>query len=481
MSGKEFKTIMSNEIIKLLENIKLREVVMKTIQKLWHDAGFLYDNPNEYMEEYLEKNKDVSLWEEAWWQAENSENIGKIEQAFDKYVVQKMSRPHTLTLEELAEVFFDLTKLDDNHFREFEEFSSDDCNNLYMVFVNYVMNHILSHRYSDPFLICIVTDKEKGELLLEGFSRGYQFAMSKTRGKEFQPGNLDSIDSLEDAKVWDKNRISVRLLRGADVIKERPGGKKLYNLLTVIEGEMSTFACRELKDEISRILPTAIRSTDLLQAERFGGQYKVVCTDPLLIFEREIDGLPWIEDKLIESGKTLIRQYLDAYYSDSCGKKDSINRRIRNAVCLLIESDNQSNNAVGLALSITAIEALLGEKVDGIAKTLAERVGALLEPDRIQRNNTIKFVKDLYNARSDALHGRSVERENEARNNARHLAAAVLSGVISRRDFRRRLGDEPETPQELLQDLDKSFASGEATGVEDYNVRNLWKNRTTDL
>ena len=121
---------------------------------------------------------------------------------------------------------------------------------------------------------------------------------------------------------------------------------------------------------------------------------------------------------------------------------------------------------------------MINPKVDGITKILAERVGALLEADRSQRDNTIKFAKDLYGDRSDALHGRSLEKETEARTYARHLAAAVLSGVISRRDFRRRSGYEPEAPQKLLQDLDKSFASGDATRVEEYNVGELWKNRT---
>jgi len=466
----------NDQIKKLLENNKLREVVMKTIQKLWGDAGFLYDNPNDYMEEYLEKNKDVSLWEEAWWQAENSVDIGKIEKAFDTYVVQNMSRLHTLTLEELVEAFFDLTKPNENHFREFEQFSHDDCNNLYMVFVNYVLNHILSHRYSDPFPICMVTYKEEGERLLQGFWLGYQHA----KGEKWEPSALDDIRNWEETKIWDKNGVTVRFLRGADVIKETPGGKKLCHMLAVIEGEMSLSACSMLQNEMSRILPTAIRSADLLQAEGFGGQYKVVCTDPLLIFEREIDGLPWIEDKLIENGKTLIRQYLDAYYSDFTRKKDSINRRIRNAVCLLIESDNQPNDAVGLALSITAIDALLGEKGQEATEKLARNVATLLEPDTNQRYNAEEFVKDLYNDRSDSLHGRAVEKETEVRTNARQLAVAVLSAVISRRDFLYRSGYKPETPQELLQDLRKmSYQPGQPLGIEQYNVCELWRNRTT--
>ena len=125
---------MADEIIKLLENSKLREVVMKTIQKVWNDAGFFYDNPDESMQKYLEENKGASLWEEAWWrgQAENDGNIREIEKAFDKHVVQELAKPHRLTLEELVGAFFDLTKPDEKHIYEFEQFSSDDCNVLYM-------------------------------------------------------------------------------------------------------------------------------------------------------------------------------------------------------------------------------------------------------------------------------------------------------------------------------------------------------------
>ncbi len=464
---------MADEIIELLGNDKLRQAVITTIQKVWNDAGFLYDNPNEYMVEYLEKNKDVSVWEEAWWQVENSEYIGKIEKAFDKYVIQKMPMPHRLTLKELVEAFFDLAKPDENHFREFEQFTSDDCNNLYMVFVNYVINHILSHCYSAPFPICMVTNKEEAELWLQGFLRGYQHA----KGEKWEPSDLDGIRSWEETTVWDKNGVSVRLPRGADLIKERPGGKRLYHLLAVIEGEMSTLACSTLQNEMSRILPTAIRSADLLQTERFGGELKVIEPTIPLLYEREISGLPWGEEKLIEKAKPLIRHYLDAYYSDSSGKKDSINRRIRNAVCLLIESDNQANNAVGLALSITAMEALLGEKVDGVATMLAERVSALLEPDNTQRNNAIAFVKNLYNTRSRALHGELVETESAVRFNARHLAAAVLDAMIFLKLAAPSYYNVPDSPEELRKFLyDSRRTAGQPLGIEEYNVRELWKN-----
>jgi len=178
-------------------------------------------------------------------------------------------------------------------------------------------------------------------------------------------------------------------------LEHSPIGKKLHDLVAVIEGEISTLACSRLKAEMIRILPSAIRSADLLQTTAFG-EYKVVEPTIPVIYEREIKGLPWIEGKLIENGKILITQYLDAYYIEPT-KKDSIERRIRNAVDLLVESDNQPNDAIAIALSMTAIEALLGEKGEGIATKLADNVAVLLEPDTSQRNNATEFVKDLYN------------------------------------------------------------------------------------
>ncbi len=448
---------MNDEITQLLENNKLRQEVIKTIQSVWRYAGTLYDNPDEDMQKYLEENKESSLWEEAWWRAETFGEIHKIFDKFDKYVIQKMAKPYRLTLEELVKAFLDLATPDERHYTEFEGFSSDDYNNLYTIFVNYVKNNILSYRHSNPFPICAVTYEQK----------------------EFQPEDSNSEDGESEKPLWQKNDVSVSLLRGADLIEERPLGKKLYHILAFIEGNISTSACRNLQTEMGRILPTAVRSADLLQTTGFGNGKIIgnIGHGAFLTFQREIEGLPWGDEYLLENGKPLIRQYLDAYYNDSPGKKDSIGRRIRNAVCLLIESDNQPNNAVGLALSITAIEALLGENVKELSTMLAERVGALLEPYSNQRDNTLKFVKNLYKTRSRALHGELVETETEARINARHLAAAVLSGMFSRRDFLHRAGYEPESPQELLQDLDKSFARGQATGVEEYNIRELWRNR----
>lgn len=473
---------MKNEIIEFLENNELRKEVIENVQSLWSFAGTFYDNPDEDMQKYLKENKEASLWEEAWWRAEIHGHIDKIEKAFDKYIIQKMPKPYRLTLEELVTAFLDLVKPHEKHIYEFEQFSSADCDNLYMVFVNHVMNHILSYRYSAPFPICRITVKEEDELLLEGFLLGYSVATAHTQGNETQPRDLGVKSTREEAIIWDKNSISVRLLRGADVIEEKPGGKKLCHLLAVIEGQMSISSCSMLQDEMSRILPTAIRSADLLHAEGFGGDYKVIdVIEPKipLLYEREIAGLPWGNDELIETAKPLIKQYLDAYYSES-SKKDSIDRRIRNAVYLLIESDNQPNNAVGLAMAITSIEALLGENVEGLTAMLAERVSTLLEPDDTQRNNATEFVKKLYNTRSRTLHGELVETENEARISARHLAAAVLDAMIFLKLAAPSYYNVRDTPDNLRKFLyDSRRTPGQPLGIKEYNVCNLWRNKTS--
>lgn len=472
---------MADEIVELLENNKLQQEVTKTVKEIWRYAGNLYDNPTEDIEEAVKTIEGTSLWEEAWWRAETFGKAGNIERAFDEYIIQKMTRPHRLTLQELVDAFFDLTKPGERHYINFEQFSSDDCSNLYAIFVNYVKNHILSYRHSNPFPICAITSDAESERYIRGMMAGYQIAMSKVEGKPFESQNSDEKFVEDERPLWDKNSISLRLLRGTEVIDARPAGKELYHILGLIEGNTSALACRNLQAEMSRILPTAIRSTDLLQTTGFGNGKIIdnIGQGSFLISQREIEGLPWGDGCLLENAKPLIKQYLDAYYSEPT-KKESIDRRIRNAVCLLIESDNQPNNAVGLALSIAAIEALIGEKGPEVTGKLADNVAALLEPDTSQRYNATEFVKDLYDTRSRALHGELVETESKARIDARHLAAAVLSGVISRRDFLRRSGYEPETPQDLLKDLRESrFTTGQPMGVPEFNVRELWRNRTS--
>jgi hypothetical protein len=461
---------MGDEIIEQLEDAHLREEVITTVRSVWSNAGTLYDNPDEDMEEYVERGLGT-LWEEAWWRGEILGKAEKVEDAFYKHVIGKMQKPNRLTLQELVEAFWDLTTAHERNYTKFEEFAPEDCHTLYAVFVAFVENHILSYRRSNPFQICLVAESVTD--YMRGAIAGVVAAKCQAEGLEVP--DLSGEKTQEENTIWERNGMSVQLVRGGYAEPgPRPGDKRLYELLGHINGNMSPLACTKLEVEIPPILHAAVRSMDWLKSQGFSPAYKVVDPDMPIVFEREIDSLPWIAAELTEDARLFMKQYLDAYYTEP-SKKDSLVRRIQNAVRLLIESDNQPNNAVGLALSITAIEALLGEKGRDLTKALSENIAVLLEPDLAKRGKACDFVKKLYDIRSRVLHGERIETEGGARSDARHLSAAVLNGVISRRDFLHRAGYDPENPQELLKTLqDGLFEPGQPLGVEDSNVRTLW-------
>ena len=167
---------------------------------------------------------------------------------------------------------------------------------------------------------------------------------------------------------------------------------------------------------------------------------------------------------------------LSTYWADTTSKKDSFKRRIRNAVQLLIESDSQQNHAIGIALSVAAIEALLGEKGAEISERVSTNVSVLLESDTKYRSQAVKFIKFIYNERSRILHGEMVENTSNIRLKARHLASAILFSIVSHIDTTTRMQASPETPRELLQQLyDARFTQGSPIAAESYNVNKYWR------
>lgn len=446
---------MADEIIELLKNKKLRTEVVQTMKDVYSYAGTLYDNPTEDMEEDVKK-FGASLWEEAWWRAETFGNADRIEPAFKKHAFAKMRKPYRISPEEIIESFYNLATPGGIGSPEMEDI---DFDNLYTIFISYLSLHILSHRCSNPFPICIVPDDRKE--FVQGLLLGHQAALAKLKGEDFQSPDLDGHDDGE-AALWCKNGVSLHLV-GRRYFEKGYSREKLFYLDAVVDGHMSNLACEQSQAELSRILPTVIRSASLLEP-----------VDNTSALPRRLDELPLAKEELLQSKKVLMQEAVNAYYNEPT-KKDSIDRRIRNAVHLLVESDAQSNDAIGLALSVTAIEALLGEKGTEIAEKLSMDVAVLLEPDLNRRQNATKFVKDMYTLRSDALHGAKIEGERRSRVRARHLAAGVLAGIISRRDFLRRAGFDPESPHELLKDLRESrFTTGQPIGIEESNVRELW-------
>jgi len=443
---------MSDEIIELLKNKKLRAKVVKTIKDIYSYAGTLHDNPTEDIEEDIDK-LGTSLWEEAWWRAETCCDAWRIEEAFRKHVFDKMQKPYRISPEEIIEQFYGMASPGGIGCPELEYI---DFDNLYTIFISQLNLHILSNRCSEPFPICRIPDNRKE--FVHGMMFGYKVALAKLKGEDL---DLNDQEEGEDT-LWCKNGVSVRLL-GRGYFRTSYARKISY-LYADVAGHMSNLACEQLQSEMQRLLISVIRSMSLLEPVD-GEKNESGCTNELPLVNNET---------LLQSKKVLIHKCIDAYYIEPT-KKDSFDRRIHNAVHLLVESDAQSNDGVGLALSVAAMEALLGEKGGDIAEKLAGNVAFLLETELSKRNNAIKFAKNLYNLRSRTLHGEKVEGENQTYMKARHLAAAVLAAIISRRDFLIRGGFNSETPQQLLEGLrEMRFDPGQLIGIDESNVRELW-------
>lgn len=230
-----------------------------------------------------------------------------------------------------------------------------------------------------------------------------------------------------------------------------------------LEGNCSAKAFRQFRRSVIQVLRCIFRSLSLIKT----------FNDPIRRF------IPW--EKYVRIGETFPEQddhciapLLDAYYSNPT-KSDSFGRRIRNALHLLVQSDQQCHTAIGIALSVAAIESLLCRDDGALTLTFAENTAALLEPDPRYRDAAETFAKKLYGARSKVLHGELLEHEAAQRRNARALAGAVLQAIMERQTFQRRAGVKSETPDDLINELRRGrWVPGQLTGVSESPVRTLW-------
>lgn len=175
--------------------------------------------------------------------------------------------------------------------------------------------------------------------------------------------------------------------------------------------------------------------------------------------------------------KDFLSQLLTAYYTTADAKKDTLSRRVRNAVILMVEAQRQTNIAIALSLNCAAMEAVLGRKGTDITNTLADNVAALLEPEPEQRAAAVDFVKKLYETRSRVLHGERIEADEDALRHARCLVCALLRAVLGRREFMARAGYDPESPDAFLNELRQTrFVRGQPMGCEPLQITALWRN-----
>jgi len=438
----------ADDVIELLENPRLREEILKCAQDVWSYAGTLYGSPQEDMEQAVEAGLGTLL-DEAWWRADSFTDAEQgVCHAFASYVIAKMHPPQRLTLDDLVDTFWNLAKPVERDWEGcyfiMEKFTSEDCENFYRLFVRFVENEVLAHRRSKVFLI----------------------------------GALAGEPVSEEHTVWDKNGVSVAVLPGALLETSlRPGGRKLYELPAVIEGSISESASRKLEQEIPGIVRAAVRSMDLLNSQSVGPDLKVLSElgGSLWLFRREVDGVIWIDPALLAGAADFMKEYLDLYYSQP-NKRDSILRRMRNALVLLVQADAQQNAAIKLALYVAAIEALCGDGGAGLTERLSTNVAVLLEPVAERRHAATRVIKGLYELRSRTLHGEQLEIRKEAKVVvARHVAASLLKAMKDRRAFMERSGYKTESLEELLNEVHASrFKNSGTPGVNEYNVRKYW-------
>jgi len=450
----------AEKILKILKGDEVREKLIATLS----DAN---TSATVYFEHFAENPEYTSMfesWDDAWGYCllERSD----VPDILANHVFKELMQPHLVTPDDLCNLFYELFGSELYGVGPTPEF--DD---VYWAFLCALKNQVLTCRCSAPFPVAeIPPDSISPEYLQglldmakmlskEGESDPGKPPTKSINGKqtedqtEQEQGNAEVSSSKKqevEQPLWERNGIRLVV-----VGRRHPVGVGTEHLYAKVEGRMSSTVLHSLELELARLVSSILKSAGFLADEK----------EP---------------ESVVREHARFIRTCLDAYYTTARSTRDTFERRIRNAVSLLAESDGQANHAVGLALSVAAMEALLGERRtnDVLSARLATNVAVLLEPELSARGRAESFVKDIYDKRSRALHGEQIEGDKTIRDNARRMVAAVLLAVISRRDFMIRGGFDPETPDGLLRELrGAQYQGGPTVGVERaaYNVRDLWR------
>jgi hypothetical protein len=157
-------------------------------------------------------------------------------------------------------------------------------------------------------------------------------------------------------------------------------------------------------------------------------------------------------------------------------KGDTISQRLKNAIELIAEADNQNNDAIALSLCFAAIEAMLSKGTTNINEHLASSAAVLLEPDKMFRMDAQKTVKELYNLRSRVLHGNTIAQPAARRLDVRLLATAILMAFLNRMVFMKNIQDTLEKPKDLLKEISAARETADSVvGVKPTRIVRLWR------
>ncbi|MFC1782903.1 hypothetical protein ACFL02_04890 [Planctomycetota bacterium] len=365
-------------------------------------------------------------------------------------IVEKLQPPAIVTVDELNDAFEVYLKAHDE--RIYSEFDI-----LYEYFLDYVRHRLLSDRHSPPIELCNlvgVPDKEE-ELYLNVIGNLKQkLEQSLISGN--QPEPTDASDHDDEVNEIDMDSKKCRLLEVNDIVLYVDGieskkihrgislqyaPRKSHKLLASVRGKMSPVAFSNFTDKLCKATRSIFYSVLLIQERPESYPPTTIRYEELLKY------LPFITG------------CLEVWIKSDYKRGDSLNRRFSNALKLLTASDNQEEKAVQVSLSVAAIDALLGKQEQEMAKSLADRVMALLEPDPSLRPKAYDFMKNLYGKRSKTLHGSRIEDSGYVEQ-TRILAACCLYSLWVGNGFKRRM-DEGKTysPDSLFEELDNSAKS----------------------
>jgi len=241
------------------------------------------------------------------------------------------------------------------------------------------------------------------------------------------------------------------------------------SIQAMLVGQLSDRALQHASSVMRRLIASASVSLHLIYCDPQQG-----VSFGLVPFVVDLDA---VAGDLASPQNGFFRSILDFYFYPPAKKTAPFEQRLRNAVHLLVEADDQSSHAVSLALSFGAIEALVCGNSSGIVDELSRHVAALIQPNALDRPDVIKSIKRLYDIRSKAMHGERLDGDDDSRWKARMLAAAVLKAATEWKEHVERMGKELERREFLDELREIAITGGPMVGVSTQLTRLLPTNK----
>jgi Apea-like HEPN len=180
-------------------------------------------------------------------------------------------------------------------------------------------------------------------------------------------------------------------------------------------------------------------------------------------------------------GRLVTSACLSAYFRRAGSSEDTLSERLRNATVLLMHADELESDPLSLALSFSAIEALVCEKKGGVGEQIREHVPTLLESEPSRRTARKRdALYDLYEIRSRVLHGSELSGSNEASYIVRRIAAGLVRAICVWREHWIDVRQEIPTWKNLMDEVVIASRMKERVIPEVPNLGELLPNSVPD-